>query len=175
MIMDQKRRLEQKIKIIIFCLKHLFFLRISVRKFPSVGRLTQLTSLELAGDWIKVMMMIMMIIMMIIVKSSAVSELANLAQLEHLKMPGSEQVTSGDFKALFTKLKKLRLVDVSECKKGVTDMSLIALVKNNPDLEYLAVDECELVTGKAWVNILPNLKISRKYHYSILRKNVDPG
>ena len=72
-----------------------------------MGRLTQLTSLELAGDWIKVMMMIMMIIIVIIVKTSAVSKLANLAQLEHLKMPGSKQLTSGDFKALFTKLKRL--------------------------------------------------------------------
>lgn len=98
-----------------------------------LGRLSQLTSLELAGDWIK---------------SSAVTELGHLEHLERLKMPGSEQVTSGDFKTLFTKLKKLKLVDVSECKKGMTDMSLIALVKNNPDLEYLAIDECELVTGK---------------------------
>ena len=98
-----------------------------------LGKLSQLTSLELAGDWIK---------------SSAVTELSNLEQLERLKMPGSEQVTSADFKTLFTKLKKLKLVDVSECKKGMTDMSLIALVKNNPDLEYLAIDECELVTGK---------------------------
>jgi len=98
-----------------------------------LGKLSQLTSLELAGDWIK---------------SSAVMELGHLEQLERLKMPGSEQVTSGDFKTLFTKLKKLKLLDVSECKKGVTDMSLIALVKNNHDLEYLAIDECELVTGK---------------------------
>ena len=100
--MDQKMR---------FFLSYLFFLQISVRIFTSVGRLTQLTSLELAGDWIKVMIMIMtmimMILIMIIINTSAVSELANLAQLEHLKMPGSKQLTSGDFKALFTKLKRL--------------------------------------------------------------------
>ena len=95
-----------------FFLSYLFFLQISVRIFTFVGRLTQLTSLKLAGDWIKVMIMIMTMIMMIlimitIINTSAVSELANLAQLEHLKMPGSKQLTSGDFKALFTKLKRL--------------------------------------------------------------------
>ena len=96
-------------------------------------QLCQLTSLELAGDW---------------VKSSAIKDLANLANLHTLKLPGAEQVTPRDLKELFSRLKMLAVVDVSECKKGATDMSISALATNNPGLQYLAVDECELITGK---------------------------
>lgn len=97
-------------------------------------KLSLLTSLELSGDWIK---------------SSAVKDLGNLTNLEKLKLPGAEQVTPKDLKELFSRLHKLKVVDVSECKKGATDMSVTSLANNNPRLEYLALDECELVTGKS--------------------------
>ena len=96
-------------------------------------QLSQLTSLELAGDWLK---------------SSAMKDLSNLTNLHTLKIPGAEQVTPRDLKELFSSLKMLAVVDVSECKKGATDMSISALASHNPGLEYLALDECELITGK---------------------------
>ena len=103
-----------------------------------VSSLTQLTSLELAGDWIK---------------TSGTAAISQLTLLERLKMPGAEQVTAKDMRDMFSALTKLRLIDVSECKKGVTDMSVIALVTSNPGLEYLALDECELVTGKSMKSV----------------------
>ena len=96
--------------------------------------LCQLTSLELAGDW---------------VKSSAMKDLSNLTNLHTLKIPGAEQVTPKDLKELFSRLKLLTVVDVSECKRGATDMSISALANNNPGLQFLALDECELLTGKS--------------------------
>ena len=117
-------------------LKHLVIspeLTLANQSVANLGQMSSLTSLELAGDWIK---------------TSGIAELANLQQLEKFKLPGAEQVTPKDLKDLFSKLTKLKLVDVSECKKGVTDMSVTALANNNPDLEYLALDECELITGK---------------------------
>ena len=99
-----------------------------------IGSMTQLTSLELAGDWIK---------------TSGVKELGNLTKLERLKMPGAEQLTPKDLKDLFSRLCNLVLVDISDCKKGASDMAVTALAQNNPKLEYLALDECELVTGKS--------------------------
>jgi len=96
-------------------------------------KLSLLTSLELSGDWLK---------------SSAVKDLSNLTNLEKLRLPGAEQVTPKDLRDLFSHLHRLELVDVSECKKGATDMSVTALANNNPGLQYLALDECELITGK---------------------------
>lgn len=95
--------------------------------------LGHLTSLELAGDWLK---------------TSAVKDLSKLTKLRTLKLPGAEQVTPRDLKELFSSLAGLEVVDVSECRKGATDMSISALATNNPGLQYLALDECELVTGK---------------------------
>ena len=116
----------------------------------NLGQMSHLTSLELAGDWIK---------------SSGIAELANLQQLEKFKLPGAEQISPKDLKDLFSKLTKLRLVDVSECKKGVTDMSVTALANNNPDLEYLALDECELITGKC-LKVVAD-KCPQLYHISL--------
>ena len=99
-----------------------------------LGTMTHLTSLELAGDWLR---------------TSAVTEIAKLHNLERLKIPGAEQLTPKDLKNLFVKLRNLKLVDISDCKKGASDMAVTALVTNNPGLEYLALDECELVTGKS--------------------------
>jgi len=99
-----------------------------------LGTMTNLTSLELAGDWIK---------------TTGVKEIGNLKKLERLKMPGAEQVTPKDLKDLFCQLTNLKLVDISDCKKGASDMAVAALAQNNPQLEYLALDECELVTGKS--------------------------
>ena len=45
-------------------------------------------------------------------------------------------------------------MDISECEKGVTDMSLIALVQNNPNLKFLNLFGCSNVSKKAGVNIL---------------------
>ena len=111
-----------------------------------IGSMTNLTSLELAGDWIK---------------TTGVKEIANLTKLERLKMPGAEQVTPKDLKDLFSQLSNLKLVDISDCKKGASDMAVTALAQNNPELEYLALDECELVTGKSLKVVAekcPNLK-----------------
>ena len=80
---------------------------------------------------------------------TGISSFANLTLLECLKIPGSEQVTPKDLKDLFSKLNNLKTVDISECKKGATDMSVTALANNNPKLRYLALDECELITGKS--------------------------
>ena len=98
----------------------------------SLGKLTNLTSLELAGDWIH---------------GPAAVKLANLTNLTQLKIPGSGKLVAKDLKDLFSQLTKLTLVDVSECKKGITNSSVTALATNNPNLEYLAIDECEMVTG----------------------------
>ena len=49
-----------------------------------LGSMTQLTSLELPGDW---------------VKTGAVKELAGLAGLQELRLPGAEQLTPRDTKA----------------------------------------------------------------------------
>lgn len=108
--------------------------------------LTSLTHLELPGDW---------------VKSSAVKAMSQLTQLQSLKMPGTEQVTPKDLKDLFSRLNNLRFVDVSECKKGASDMPITALAENNPKLEYLALDECEMITGKCLKTVAekcPNLQ-----------------
>ena len=115
-----------------------------------VTSLTNLVCLELAGDWIK---------------SSGTAAIGSLTNLEELKMPGAEQVTPKDMKDMFSSLTKLRLVDVSECKKGVTDMSVIALVTHNTGLQYLALDECELVTGKS-IKVLAD-KCPELYHLSL--------
>ena len=111
-----------------------------------LGSMTNLTRLELAGDWIK---------------NTGLKEIGNLIKLETLKMPGAEQVTPKDLKDLFSQLTNLKLVDISDCKKGATDMAVTALAQNNPNLEYLALDECELVTGKSMKVVAekcPNLK-----------------
>eukprot|EP00092_Neocalanus_flemingeri_P036685 GFUD01039940.1.p1 GENE.GFUD01039940.1~~GFUD01039940.1.p1 ORF type:complete len:385 (-),score=97.46 GFUD01039940.1:18-1118(-) len=99
-----------------------------------LGTMTNLTSLELAGDWIK---------------TAGIKAISNLVKLEKLKMPGAEQVIPKDLKDLFSQLTNLKLVDISDCKKGASDMVVTALAQNNPQLEYLALDECELVTGKS--------------------------
>ena len=113
-------------------------------------KLSQLTSLELSCDWLK---------------SSGVKDLSNLTSLEKLKLPGAEQVTPKDMKELFSRLHRLKVVDVSECKKGATDMSVTALASNNPGLQYLALDECELVTGKS-IKVVAE-KCPLLYHLSL--------
>ena len=39
-------------------------------------------------------------------------------------------------------------MDLSDCKRGMTDQAVVALARSNPDLHYIALDECELVTGR---------------------------
>eukprot|EP00092_Neocalanus_flemingeri_P036684 GFUD01039939.1.p1 GENE.GFUD01039939.1~~GFUD01039939.1.p1 ORF type:complete len:363 (-),score=105.40 GFUD01039939.1:18-1106(-) len=110
-----------------------------------LGTMTNLTSLELAGDWIK---------------TAGIKAISNLVKLEKLKMPGAEQVTPNYMKDLFSQLTNLKLVDISDCKKGASDMVVTALAQNNPHLEYLDLDGCELVTGESLMVVAkkcPNL------------------
>ena len=60
---------------------------------------------------------------------------------------GCEKVTSKDLSHLFQKLNNLELVDLSECKTGVTNGTLKVLAQNNPRLEHLVLDECDKITG----------------------------
>ena len=114
----------------------------------ALSSLSSLTSLELPGDW---------------VKTAGAHAIASLANLQSLKMPGAEQVgscltcqqyplpshqvTSADLIKIVSSLHNLRILDFSDAKKGGSDSVVAALSAANPNLEYLALDECERITG----------------------------
>ena len=99
----------------------------------TLSSLPSLTLLELTGDW---------------VKTSGCQAIAALSLLTSLKMPGAEQVTSADLVTIVSALPRLQVLDISDAKKGGTDSVLVALAAACPQLTYLAVDECERVTGR---------------------------
>ena len=66
-----------------------------------------------------------------------------------VKMPYCKSFHELCLKDLFSKLNNLKTVDVSECKNGVTDMSVTTLAHNNPNLKYLAMKKCEMITGES--------------------------
>lgn len=104
-------------------------------KNDSVARMSCLSRLEavdLSGDK---------------VTSTGIDALAKLSQLKELKMPSCEKVTSKDWCRLFQELKNLEVVDVSDCKNGITNGVVKILAENNPKLEHLVLDECEKVSG----------------------------
>ena len=111
----------------------------------SLSSLTSLTSLEFPGDWLK---------------TSGAQAIASLANLQSLKIPGAEQVVQSeafcrrfsqvvpsDLTMIVSSLHNLRVLDLSDAKKGVSDGVVTALSAANPNLEYLALDECERMTG----------------------------
>jgi len=57
-------------------------------------------------------------------------------------------VTSSDLRLIGSSLHNLRVVDLSDAKKGMTDGVLTVLAKGNTHLQYLALDDCESITGK---------------------------
>ena len=83
-----------------------------------------------------------------------------MANLQSLKIPGAEQVVhseafcrrfsqvvASDLTMIVSSLHNLRVLDLSDAKKGVSDGVVTALSAANPNLEYLALDECERITG----------------------------
>ena len=48
---------------------------------------------------------------------------------------------------IVSSLHNLRVLDLSDAKKGVSDGVVTALSAANSNLEYLALDECERITG----------------------------
>ena len=98
----------------------------------ALSSLSSLTSLELPGDW---------------VKTAGAHAIACLTNLQSLKMPGAEQLTSSDLIKIVSSLHNLQTVDFSDAKKGASDSVVTALSAANPNLEYLALDECERITG----------------------------
>jgi len=107
----------------------------------ALSSLSSLTCLELPGDW---------------VKTAGAHAIASLANLQSLKMPGAEQVTSPDLIKIVSSLHNLRIVDFSDAKKGASDSVVTALSAANPNLEYLALDECERITGKGLRGLADN-------------------
>jgi hypothetical protein len=107
----------------------------------ALSSLSSLTSLELPGDW---------------VKTAGAHAIASLANLQSLKMPGAEQVTSSDLIKIVSSLHNLRILDFSDAKKGASDSVVAALSAANPNLEYLALDECERITGKGLRGLADN-------------------
>jgi len=107
----------------------------------ALSSLSSLTSLELPGDW---------------VKTAGAHAIASLANLQSLKMPGAEQVTSADLIKIVSSLHNLRILDFSDAKKGGSDSVVAALSAANPNLEYLALDECERITGKGLRGLADN-------------------
>jgi hypothetical protein len=116
----------------------------------TLGGLSGLTSLELPGDWLK---------------TAAAQAIGSLAHLNTLKLPGAEQLTSSDLVAMVSSLPNMRVLDLSDAKKGMTDSVLTALAAAAPGLEYLALDECERVTGRG-VKALAD-RCSRLTHLSL--------
>jgi len=107
----------------------------------ALSSLSSLTSLELPGDW---------------VKTGGAHAIASLTNLQSFKMPGAEQVTSSDLISIVSSLHNLRILDLSDAKKGVSDSMVTALSAANPHLEYLALDECERITGKGLRGLADN-------------------
>jgi len=85
--------------------------------------------------------------------TSGVNAIAKLKNLRELRIPGCEVVTSKDLSHLFQELKNLVLVDLTDCKDAVTNGTIKALAKNNPNLEHLVLDECDKVQGNG-LNVL---------------------
>ena len=56
-------------------------------------------------------------------------------------------MTSSDLIKIVSSLHNLRTLDFSDAKKGTSDSVVAALSAANPNLEYLALDECERITG----------------------------
>ena len=56
-------------------------------------------------------------------------------------------MTSSDLIKIVSSLHNLRILDLSDAKKGASDSMVAALSAANPNLEYLALDECERITG----------------------------
>jgi len=107
----------------------------------SLSSLSSLTSLEFPGDWLK---------------TSGAQAIASLANLQSLKIPGAEQVVPSDLTMIVSSLHNLRVLDLSDAKKGVSDGVVTALSTANPNLEYLALDECERITGKGLRGLADN-------------------
>ena len=61
-------------------------------------------------------------------------------------------MTSSDLIKIVSSLHNLRILDLSDAKKGASDSMVAALSAANPNLEYLALDECERITGIKKIN-----------------------
>ena len=106
-----------------------------------LGTLTQLTCLEFDGGCLT---------------SKLVKEIAKLEKLERLKIPYASNLIPQDLIHLFSKLKYLRSVKISSCGTAVNDEVVISLVKNNPHLESINIDNSQLFTGEAIKDIFEN-------------------
>ena len=63
-------------------------------------------------------------------------------------------MTSPDLIKIVSSLHNLRIVDFSDAKKGASDSVVTALSAANPNLEYLALDECERITGIKKIHVM---------------------
>lgn len=78
----------------------------------------------------------------------------------------SHQLTSSDLIKIVSSLHNLQVLDFSDAKKGASDSVVAALSAANPNLEYLALDECERITG------LKNIYMCRFYRIPCLGKGL---
>ena len=63
-------------------------------------------------------------------------------------------MTSSDLIKIVSSLHNLQTLDFSDAKKGASDSVVTALSAANPNLEYLALDECERITGVGKIHIM---------------------
>jgi len=82
------------------------------------------------------------------IKTAGAQAIASLTLLTSLKIPGAEQLTTSDLTTIVSSLPLLRTLDISDAKKGASDGVVVALARSAPLLEHLAMEECERVTGK---------------------------
>jgi len=78
---------------------------------------------------------------------SGIAALSQLQNLQEIRIPGCEKVSSPDLCTLFSALKHLRVVDVSDCGPTVNTKVVTALASSNPGLEHLVLDESENVNS----------------------------
>lgn len=95
------------------------------------------------------------------IKTAGAQAIASLTLLTFLKIPGAEQLTTSDLITIVSSLPLLRTLDISDAKKGASDGVVTALARSAPLLEHLAMEDCERVTGKgvkALAEGCPNLR-----------------
>ena len=125
-------------------------LELASSSVAKLGEMSNLTSLEVEGSCFN---------------AKVVNEIAKLCNLERFIIPGACNLKPKDLIYIFSRLRCLKMLDISSCVKGLNDSAAMALAQSNPHLVYLNFDDCELITEKGLKEVAENCP--KLFHISL--------